>query len=318
MSVLFFLSCDDNSVEQPVFSVSLADGQVIEQIGDTLVCSKNSVLKFGFSGNPDMLVFYSGEPGNEYRYRDRTEIDGIPSVQFTTTLTYGTQFNGLKVYISSAFPGITRIDADDRANIANMEYWEDITGQCNLPTSKNSPDNVTTTPSIDLSGFKDKPLYIAFRLFHPQGGESTWRLSGLRIVNTFNGVENLSGSFETLGFTAFDMVASADPYLSDGGTTDKSNKRWDFTKNANGYITVGGSTGNTVDNDDWAISDRVNLTRTNPDLGTAIKAFDSAPLVEYEYEYSATGVYIASFVGVNARMENRRETVRELIIKIVE
>lgn len=317
-SLFLFFACNDITVTQPDFLVKLADGQVVQQIGDTLVCKKTVNLKFVFEGNPDMLAFYSGQPGSEYRYKDRTEINGIPSFRFNTTLTFGTQFTGLKVYLSSTFPGITRDEAIDRVNIANMEYWQDITSQCNLPITKTAPGNSKASPTIDLTDFKGKPLYIAFRIVHPNGGESTWRLENLSIVNIVDGLSTEVGSFKTIGFTAFDMLATSDPYLSNGNTTDKTNRRWSLTTTASNYIIGGGTNGSTINNDDWAISTNINLTKTYPDAGIGIKGFDNAPLEEFDFEYNTPGVYRATFVGVNTLYNNRTESLKELIVKIID
>lgn len=318
LAIVLYTGCEEITVSDPDFGVQLADGQIIEQLGDTLVCKKTENLKFLITGNPDMLVFYSGQTGNDFRYRDRTEIDGIPSFSFRTTLTFGTQFTGLKVYLSSTFPGVTRDEAADRTNIANMDYWQEITSQCNLPITKNAPENAKSSPKIDLSDFKGKPLYLAFRVVHPNGGESTWRLENLSIVNNYNGVDIEVGSFRNIGFTAFDMLAAADPYMSNGNSTDKTNRRWDLRNAANNYIIGGGSNGSTIDNDDWAVSTKIDLTKTFPDIGTAIKGFDNAPLEEYEFPYSQTGVYHITFVGVNSMYNERKENIKEMIVKIID
>jgi hypothetical protein len=319
-AVFLYTACEDISVDNPEFSVQLAEDQVIQKIGDTLVCKKTDNLKFLISGNPDMLVFFSGQTGSEYKHRDRTEINGEPSMTFQTTLTFGLQFTSLKVYLSSTFPGITRDEATDRTNIPNMEYWTDITAQCNLPVTKNAPNNVTVTPKISLSDYKGKPLYIAFRVVGPKGDESTWRLDNLRLINNYNGLDIEVGTFRNIGFTAFDLLAAADPYKNNGRPTGEINRRWNLTTAANNYITGGGSNdaSYTGTNDDWAISTKIDLTKTFPDIGTAIKGFDNAPLEEYEYEYKVPGVYTVTFLGTNSLYDTSKQQVKELIVKIVD
>lgn len=319
-AVVLYTACEEITVSDPDFSVRLADGQVIQQIGDTLVCKKTDNLKFVFEGNPDMLVFYSGQTGNEYKHRDRTEIDGDPSITFQTTLTFGLQFTSLKVYLSSTFPGITREEATDRMNISNMNYWTDITAQCNLPVTKTAPNNVTVTPKIDLSDYKGKPLYIAFRVVGPKGDESTWRLDNLKLVNRYNGLDIEVGTFKTIGFTAFDLIADTDPYKNNGRPSGEINRRWNLTTSSSNYITGGGSNdaAYTGTNDDWAISTKIDLTKTFPDLGEAIKGFDNAPLEEYEFAYNVPGVYTITFLGVNSLYNERKETVKKLIVKIID
>lgn len=319
-TVVVYTACEEITVSDPDFSVRLAEGQVVQQIGDTLVVKKTDNLKFEFEGNPDMLVFYSGQTGNEYKHRDRTEIDGEPSMTFQTTLTFGLQFSSLKVYLSSTFPGITRDENTDRTNIPNMEYWTDITEQCNLPISKTAPNNVKISPKIDLSEYKGKPLFIAFRVVGPKGDESTWRMDNLRLINNYNGLDIEVGTFRNIGFTAFDLLAEVDPYKNNGRPTGEINRRWNLTTAASNYITGGGSNdaSYTGTNDDWAISTKIDLTKTFPDIGTAIKGFDNAPLEEYEYEYKVPGVYTITFVGVNSLYDARKETIKELIVKIVD
>lgn len=318
MLVFCLTACEQNNVDSPVFEVSVDTSQVEQIIGDTIFCQQNEALKFNLTGNPDMIVFYSGQSGNEYKYRNRTSLDGTPYFSFHTLLRYGTVFDALHVYVSSTFPGITRVDSIDRANIADMSYWTEITDQCNLPVSKTSPANETNTPQIDLTDYKNKPFYMAFRFSQPQGNESTWTLSNLSLINVSDGVTNTIGAFSTIGFTAFDMIATENPYLSDGGTTDKTNKRWVLTTASAESISVGGSSGNTVTNDDWAISDNINLTQASPDLGVAIKAFDGTPVTTYTYSFTESRVYTVTFVGINSYGTQRSESIKNLIIKIID
>lgn len=321
IAVLFvYSSCNEQTVEMPNFSVGLDEKQIVQRLGDTLVCKKTEALKFVIKGNPDMLVFYSGQMGSEFKYRNRTEIDGEPSMRFQTTLTFGLQFESLKVYLSSTFPGITRDEATDRANIGNMDYWTDITAQCNLPTVKTAPNNVRISPVIDLKDYKGKPLYIAYRVVGPKGDESTWTLANLSIVNRFNGIDIEVGTFRTIGFTAFDMQAATEPYKNNGRPTGELNRRWNLTTFANNQITGGGSNDAafTGTNDDWAISGAIDLTKTFPDQGLAIKGFDQAPLEEFEFPYTKPGVYTISFLGSNSYYGNTTQVVKELIVKIID
>jgi len=319
-ALFLYSSCDEQAVNVPDFSVKLANGQVIGQIGDTLICKKTEALKFELGGNPDMLVFYSGQMGNEYKYRSRTEIDGDPTMRFQTKLDFGLQFTSLKVYLSSTFPGITRDEAIDRANIPKMEYWTEITNQCNLPIVKTSPNNITMSPLIDLKDYKGKPFYIAFRVVGPKGDESTWTLSNLSIINSYNGLNIEVGSFRTIGFTAFDLVATSEPYKNNGRPTGEINRRWNLTTFANNQITGGGSNDAafTGTNDDWAISSRIDLTKTRPDAGTAIKGFDQAPLEEYDFPYTKPGVYTITFLGTNSYYNSSSQNIKELIVKIID
>ena len=48
-------------------------------------------VRFHFSGNPDFIIFYSGEKGNDYAYKDTDRItDSEMTFSFSTTTTAGT------------------------------------------------------------------------------------------------------------------------------------------------------------------------------------------------------------------------------------
>lgn len=51
-------------------------------------------VRFHFSGNPDFIIFYSGEKGNDYAYKDTDRItDSEMTFSFSTTTTSGTAGN---------------------------------------------------------------------------------------------------------------------------------------------------------------------------------------------------------------------------------
>ena len=311
-------SCSNESADIPDFAVSLGMEQVIEMKGDTFVCKKNEMIKFVLSGNPDMLTYYSGKAGSEYKYRDRTISPGIPKMQFTTQEKNGEVVKDvIHVYVSTTFPGITNDEETDRENIRNMSYWKEITELCELPNKKNT---TSTSPWIDLTEYKTEPFYLAFRFLQTKaaGKEANWTFSNLKIVNETETTQSVLGTFGTIGLTAFDMNADHDPYLADAGDTDKNNKRWDLKSLGSNKIMVGGSSGNTIDNDDWVISSSLELNKCEPDRGVAIKGMSDAILTEQTEMYEETGKYVVTFVGINSKFETRKEQVREIYLEIVE
>lgn len=57
-------------------------GEVLEEISFEVTPDSGNVyetgkeLYFNFSGNPDYITFYSGEPGNNYRYAGKIDDEG--------------------------------------------------------------------------------------------------------------------------------------------------------------------------------------------------------------------------------------------------
>lgn len=316
--IIGLYGCNNESADTPDFTVSLDMEQVIEMKGDTFVCKKDEMIKFILSGNPDMLIFYSGKAGSEYKYRDRTISPGTPKMQFTTQEKNGDVVKDvIHVYVSTTFPGITNDEGIDRENIQNMSYWKEITDLCDLPDSKNA---TTTSPWIDLTEYKTEPFYLAFRFLQSKaaGKEANWTLNDLQIVNETEVSQSVLGTFGTIGLTAFDLNADHDPYLADAGITDKTNKRWDLRSLGSNKIMVGGASGNEVDNDDWVISSSLELSKCEPDRGVAIKGMSDAVLTEQVETYEEIGKYTVTFIGVNSKFDSQKEMIKEIYLEIVE
>lgn len=73
-AVLFTLNaCQKNEVIDPAFDVA----SEIPFWDSHYYAQKNSEVKFLFDGDADFITFYSGEVGKEYRYKDRTSLNGV-------------------------------------------------------------------------------------------------------------------------------------------------------------------------------------------------------------------------------------------------
>lgn len=67
-SLLWLVGCnEEEQVETPDFTAS-TPGTVFK-VGEPVV--------FSFEGNPDFIIFYSGEPGNAYDFRDHDRIEKL-------------------------------------------------------------------------------------------------------------------------------------------------------------------------------------------------------------------------------------------------
>jgi len=153
--------------------------------------SSNDTVNFAFTGNPDIITFYSGETGKRYDYKDRISAKGIPQLQFSTILANGTQASSLALMVSTDFKGIatntilgilTRDTATTNANIA-AATWTDITSRATFSTGGTT---AVASGTIDLSDFANqgKPIYIAFKYVATAGTiQNKWTISALSLNN---------------------------------------------------------------------------------------------------------------------------------------
>ncbi|RZM24195.1 MAG: DUF5017 domain-containing protein, partial [Pedobacter sp.] len=113
------VSCKRNEIVTPEFNVST----------DKETYKVDEEVTFNFSGDPQNIVFWSGERGKSYANRERTQEKGVPVLRFMTAAGAGTQSNNLSVLVSSNFSG-----AYDAQSIANATWTEISTTNATLPS----------------------------------------------------------------------------------------------------------------------------------------------------------------------------------------
>ncbi len=83
-------------------------------------------VRFNFTGDVDNMLFYSGETGSQYKFKDRYEVGMDAVIAANLSVDFYAQYGyarGLDVYISNEFKGLTGTDgAADRQTIKEM--WE--------------------------------------------------------------------------------------------------------------------------------------------------------------------------------------------------
>ena len=314
--MFLFAACEDDSIDSPHLNVTVDTEEAIDVEDGVPVFKKGSSVKFNIDEKSDMVTFYSGESGAKYEFRDRTQLDGTPYLQFGLEMTDEKTSGLFHVYVSSDFVGMTKERDTDAENIENAT-WVEITDQCDLPTEITTTPKVT--PLIDLSDFKGNPLYVAFRYLRPANkGICRFQVRNLVINNEDGGFLYPITKTSTAGWTAFDFNATGtdDPYNSSGGSG--TNRAWDtrnVVKEERMYI---GYRSTVVDNDDWVISSAIDLTSVAPDMGEGIKAYDDVRLREFRHIYNTAGVYKVSFIGTNSKNADTRTVVKEVTIKIID
>jgi hypothetical protein len=263
-------SCKKNvDVDSPDFDVT---------VNKTTVNTKEALV-FTFTGSANIITFYSGEPGKEYKYKDRFEAKGRPEMQFTSYSQYGPQPNTLQLLVSSDFRNVFDIEA------LGQSTWKDITSRATLSTGA---DN-TLSGTIDLSDVTspDTPAYIAFRYTAKKltVSQPTWTIKNVVVNNRLedNSVVEIANS-SNLSWGAIDVLNNTKSWTS--GTTQ---------------IQIAGGAIGTDDNEDWIISKPLSLNRIQRSLGTSVKSNPTALQTTYGFiGYTTPGTYTVTFEAINA------------------
>ena len=237
-------------------------------------------VRFHFSGNPDFIIFYSGEKGNDYAYKDTDRItDSEMTFSFSTTTTAGTAGNPNPSHVPVCYSALLSGDV----NVT--EYFSD----------------------------PETPLYFSFHwVVEPydaaiKNGRTQWNIQATK----FNGIagESVStlydfadihwqlvqaASFE--GATSLpDINASRILFRSEFQPT-VSRECWAVS----GPIY------------------RMDQINDGPDFGVGIKAMAEASLSSYAYTYTEPGDYEIAFVAANANVYGRKEVIRKVSVRIIE
>lgn len=295
-----FVACDKR--ENLPVSLSIDTEKPSYKVGDT--------VRFKINGNPDQLVFWSGEENHRYQYRDRTRAQSdVIQLSFATNRRYGSdvqQPGSLRLLATQHFNGVY-----DPASITPSD-WVDITEAFNLsPLQSNdvtyAPSGTVNILSLQQAGLTvdvQKPIYFAFKYTGTTGStQPRWWINAFNI-NTIAGdgqVLTVSGIKEA-GWK-FVKVLPTSPITWIFGTDN-------ILKYAGGAAAVGS-------NQVWAITVGLDLTAVNPDRGVALKNM-ATRMDSHTHIYSQPGTYTATFVASNANIYGEDSTVKEITVNVTE
>lgn len=272
-----------------------------------------SPVKFKITGDVDNLLFFSGEPGHEYQFRNRHEVSLSDINAVEMSVQYQPRWGspgGLDVYVSNTFQGLDGADGEaDRATIRAMVDGG-MTGWTKLEYVDGEAQS-WATHTYDIAPYMEN-FSVAFH-WHPEYtgtyAQRTYWLNGI-IRQSFPGAESTQ-TFKDLDFVSVIMNEQLDPYLHVG----------------NGSVIIGGyqseinfqgAGGQELDFalNAWCISKPTALNKVSHDNGSVIKNMENY-LDSYQYVYSEPGCYSATFVGVNDNVGGVSEKVKQLNIVIL-
>lgn len=257
------VSCMED--EAPSVELNVALDKQVYQVGEPVT--------FKLGGNPDNIVFYSGEVGHNYAYKERYHADGDLLVKFNSWVRYGDIYHNLKFLVSSDFSGIY-----DKENV-EAATWIDLSDKFRFSVG----DDQTPSGEVNLKEYigaaEDAKLFVAFRYEDEQKArQNNWIIRSITLdcVST-EGVRSNLATMSTMGWKVVDFenpavtwnVSSTSQILIDGGTNQPRNV-------------------------DWVISQAFDARKTTPDTGVALKNI-STTMDEYKYVYTKPGIYEVVF-----------------------
>ena len=125
-------------------------------------------VRFNISGNPDNLLFYSGEIGHAYQYRDRYEVpvEQVTSIVLDMNIEhrYGEKdHSALEIYYTNEFPGLNGNDAQADVALVKGMYEGGMSGWTKVDFEDPGP-KADVTFQVQTGNMKDcvDNLCIAF------------------------------------------------------------------------------------------------------------------------------------------------------------
>ena len=329
ISLMMFSNCTKTTVESPD-NFDVTTSKAIYKVGDT--------IKFLLSGNPDQVIFYSGEVGMKHENTERTLGTGTAKLVFQTSLQKGVLTNGdsLRLLVSSNLKGY------DSVSIVKAT-WTDITSR-NTKWPAAISTAFTTSDSINLTDFNNDSINIAFRYKGKKSATVTqqkWLIQGFSLVNILpDGTKTglfappqiaggtAASAFANTGWVEASLKNNTLPGFNawNVGTANTSASK--AVKNPNGISIVtaypitfdpGLTTGND-DNDDWLITSKVNLKQVKADFGVPIKNAVALTLTKFNAVpasyYKIPGTYTATFVAFNLDIAKTQKVVRNVTFTV--
>lgn len=316
--ILMASACDPDGVDSLSFNVRTEGG--------VTTVKTDEEIHFLIDGNADYITFYSGEDGNNYDNKSRTEAE-IASLTLSCNIKQ--QYNDLSywnkeiihAYISTDFSGVYTPEELSKATwapISGNEY-----GHLPMPMAT-AASAAETSGTVDLSLFTNinKKFYVAFQ-YNAEGRDAIPESNGNnkytnrpRVDITNLKMQKTTADGQVIDITdaikewAFRPIYQQSSTMTNYQVSDNSL----LFQPQKATLNAEGKEPNEVV---WMVSQNINPRSVEPDRGTAIQSIE-ARLNKYSYSYRKAGTYTATFVAKNANMWESKATVRKLTIVVQE
>lgn len=293
LTLPLMLACQKNDPVTPSFDVKT----------DKMEYNVSDSVRFSISGYADVISFYSGESGKEYRYKDRTEsTDAKMKLNINTQVVFASQKNNLALLYTTDFNNVYTVEGIKAAT------WTDITSRFTLSADIGSTNGVrTSSGEVDLSDLpvSGKPIYFAFKYVGQPSttaalGGRTWRVYAFDLYNkNASGATTTLASVTTAGWLAIDV--------------ENPVNKWTIQTAEPALYFAPAST--ILASEDWAVSRALFPTAAKPDTGVGIKGYLDK-INNYTYKFSAPGVYTVTFVAKNTNNLGLKEVIKEVTVTV--
>lgn len=286
-----------------------------EVTAENTTVNKGDTVRFNFSGNPDMISFYSGETGKRFNYANRASADGTPVLRFRSLRANGSQPNSLNLFVSDNFEGVAVGDTAATINRIGAATWNDITGRAGLSTG-----TVTTSGNIDLSDFANasKPVYVAFKYTAQPGSvQNKWTIDSFSIKNIL--ADGTSYEIANHNASSVAYISYGVQTYSPGFVNYRVKNIYNWIIGSTSLVITGADSAPfaTAVAEGWAIIGPIDLKKVTPDVGTVVKiASQSIDDVHFTYRYTTPGTYEATFYGGRVSLDENEQEAKTITITV--
>ncbi len=300
--MLTIASCQDPyETSAPDFSVWTE--KAVYAVGDT--------VRFKIAGSPDMINFYSGIFGNEYRENPRDPLYNFtPILSFRSAKYAGNNEDCAELLYTTEF------NENYDFNNVKLVNWINISDHFTIPPIVGTSATFSNSGAVDISDLfeEGKPIYFAW---HCKTNEASQRTRFAIGDFTFSGVDVNNPSVSSVIYSqpAFGFQWSLNP--------DAAGQESNLPSVTNTLITWDGIFNNLAGplKEGYAISGPVMLPDAivlQPDLPIVVKSIQTENLTEFLYVFEEAGEFEVAFVGYNINFSDRSEAVKKMKITIQE
>ena len=305
LSMLLLSACERGEVETPELGVTVA----------STVVNAGAPVDFFLSGQSDMIAFYSGEVGNDYaqRFDDRV-VETAIAISYSTILSNGTNPGYMPLRYSNDLqcsdPGGIYTQADIEA-----ATWHDIPHLFKQPTTPQASVHIPAG-EVDITEFfvdGETPLYLSYYYHVDPSMPGSWTRSYVNIQSFLISGITPVGKETIYRFADCNWQAVTD----DESYSDSKNSKPDV----NTSRLLGRCANVKTEKKAWFVGGpfyKQASVNMGPDVSTPIKANSDPMPASYQHTFSEPGDYTVTFVGINASVYGRKETVRSIKLKVVE
>ena len=311
-------SCQHDVIYEADYNVTL-DEENTYYVGEP--------VKFNIDGEVDNIVFYSGESGSQYMYKDRYQVSAADVESVKLEMNYEPQYGlkgGLKVYYTNTFDGLSGNDQTaDRKKLSDMSA--DMTGWVEMPwTEGNSKIEVKHTYDIPLEMYENLSLAFYWEpVFKANNDQRTYLVRGKFLLGMKGLKDPIPVSLKNMNFTSVMMNTEYEnAYKTDNGKGSillNGTMKFTTSKVVAEIVFRGFDKDHTFGSKGWLIGNmpKMDVVNVDPDKGVVIKNLQNY-LHSYEYTWTEPGTYKVAFVGRNENYASSSEMVKEYTITILE